>query len=66
MRIRLPSLRRRRSKSIGSDGSVASTAGVLVIDCAPNIRDRSRKVVKSIANPVVPVPMLVIEPIESC
>lgn len=61
--VRLPRLRRRRAKGAGS---VASTAGVIVIDCAPNIRDRSRKVVRSLMNPVVPVPVLIEEPIESC
>jgi len=45
-------------------GSVASSAGVLVIDCAPHIRDKSRKVVRSLMNPIVPMPILLIEPIE--
>jgi len=61
--VRLPRLRRRRAKGVSS---VASSAGVIVIDCAPNIRDRSRKVVRSLMNPVVPVPVLIEEPIESC
>jgi len=56
---------KRKHSRVGR-GSVASSAGIIVIDCAPHVKDRSRKVIRSLVNPIVPMPVLLIEAVEEC